>query len=166
MLDNVNKFTISEIVEEIKNASSDSLVYVGTDSKQTKLYTTFITVIIIHYGVKSGHGKGCRVFPFIHSVKKIKELKPRLLEEVNISVSYALDIAYDVEGNIRIPTENIEVHMDINTNPRHKSSVAVKEALAYVQGQHMIPRFKPDALASTGASDWILRRPNLKLKVA
>lgn len=167
MLDKVNKYSIEHIRARVAEAGSDSLVYVGTDSKQTKFHTTFITVVIIHKGAKSNEGgKGCEVFPFVVSVPKIKHLKQKLLQEVNYAMSYALDLVYDSEGNEVVPREIVEVHMDINPNPRHKSSVAVKEALAYVSGQGFTARFKPDALASTGASDWIGRRPNLQAEVA
>jgi uncharacterized protein len=167
MLDKVNKYSINDIRLAISKAGSDSLVYVGTDSKQSKYQTTFITVVIIHKGAKSSTGgRGCEVFPFVTSVPKIKNLKQKLLEEVNIAMKYALDLVYDEEGNIVVPLDIVEVHMDINPNPKHKSSIAVKEAVSYVTGQGLTAKVKPDALASTGASDWLGRRPNLTLEVA
>lgn len=165
MIDKVNKYSIQEIRDEIANAGSDALVYVGTDSKQSKYNTTFITVIIIHRGAKSSEGgRGCQVFPYTHSVPKITNLKQKLAEEVNTVMKFTLDLIYDADGNIVVPLDMVEVHMDLNPNPKHKSYVAVKEAMAYVQGQGLTARIKPYALAATGTSDWIGRRPNLDIR--
>jgi len=106
------------------------------------------------------------VFPFMHSVPRIKNLKQKLLEEVNTAMKFALELIYDEDGNIVVPLEQVEVHMDINPNPRHKSSIAVKEAVAYVTGQGLTARVKPDALAATGTSDWIGRRPNFPAHIS
>jgi predicted RNase H-related nuclease YkuK (DUF458 family) len=52
----------------------------------------------------------------------------------------------------------MEVHLDINPNPKHKSSIAVKEALGWVKGSLGIDaKIKPDSFAATHAADHVVR---------
>lgn len=160
MMDKVNKYTPEEIRAAIKKSAGDSLVYIGTDSSTGKKYTQFITVIIIHHGAKSGNGKGCEVFPYITSLPKYSRgrMKEKLMKEVQISMEHYYSIYYDESGELALPNDTVEIHIDINPDPKHKSSIAVKEAIGYVTGQGLIAKVKPHALAATGTSDWLGRR--------
>ena len=79
-------------------------------------------------------------------------LKQRLLNEVMYAITAATEVI-DVVGD-----RHIEVHLDINPNPAHKSNVAVKEALGYVKGQLGLDAvIKPHAFAATHAADHLVR---------
>jgi len=47
-----------------------------------------------------------------------------------------------------------EVHLDINPNPDHRSSMIVKEAVGYVLAQGLKPVLKPDAVAASAVADF------------
>lgn len=148
---------ISEAVEAIKDSSPESTIYVGCDSirgkvkrKSDEFYTRYSVVVIIHINSKNG-GK---IFPFTMSVKdhgKKDNLKMRLLQEVDLATSVATEIV-DHLGRRRM-----EVHIDVNPDEKHASSVAVKEALGWSRGLGFDTKIKPEGWAATHCADHAVR---------
>ncbi len=136
---------IEEVRRFISECSSQSAVYVGCDSRQLRDKTVFVTVVVIHINSNNG----AKVFWQVDKVSKIESIRQRLMEEVNRAVFVALSIC-DVVGD-----RPFEVHLDINPNPEHRSSVIVKEAVGYVLAQGLTPVLKPDSIAATTAADFI-----------
>ncbi|QES89561.1 ribonuclease H-like YkuK family protein [Rhizosphaericola mali] len=119
-------------------------VCIGTDSQVKGLTTEFATVIVF----LREHNGG---FMFIHTEKTQKKfhIKERMLAEVTMSIEVAyqlcdLFIQYNVD---------MEVHMDINTNPQFKSNSALKDAMSYILGMGFVFKAKPDAFASSSCAD-------------
>jgi len=135
---------IEEVREFIRNSSEDSAIYVGCDSRQFRGKTIFVTVVVVH--INSNHG--AKIFWQVDKVRRIDSIRQRLLEEVNRAVYTALMIA-DVVGS-----RPFEVHLDINPNPDHRSSLIVKEAVGYVLAQGLKPVLKPDAIAASAVADF------------
>jgi len=136
----------------ILESSETSSVYVGADSirykKNDRWYAKYSVVIILHK--ESKHG--CRVFHESVDMPDYGNLKQRLLTEVQLAVSAATEIL-DVLGK-----RHLEVHLDINPNPKYKSNVAVKEALGWVRGSLGIEaEIKPRAWAASTAADHVVR---------
>jgi predicted RNase H-related nuclease YkuK (DUF458 family) len=53
-----------------------------------------------------------------------------------------------------VVAHDIEVHLDINTNEMHNSSLVVNEAVGYIRGMcNVIPMTKPNAWAASYAAD-------------
>ncbi len=136
---------VEEVRRFIEQTSEESSIYVGCDSRQFRGKTIFVTVVVIH--INSNHG--AKIFWKVERLKRIDSIRQRLLEEVNRAVYVALMIA-DVVGN-----RPFEVHLDINPNPDHRSSVIVKEAVGYVLAQGLKPVLKPDAIAASAVADFI-----------
>lgn len=144
------------MIEEAKKAiiasSQQSSVYIGCDSirfrKNKQWYAKYSTVVIVHVDTK----KGGRIFHTSVDMPDYGNLKQRLLMEVQLAVSTATEIV-DVIGD-----RHFEIHLDINPNPNHKSSVAVKEALGWVKGSlGMDAKIKPHSFAATHAADHVVR---------
>ena len=95
-------------------------VCIGTDSQVRGSETEYATVIVL---LRKGRGG----FMFINNDKtKIKmSLKERLL----IEVSRSIDIAYHLCPLFDKYGTELEVHADINTNPRFGSNTALSEAM-------------------------------------
>lgn len=149
---------IDEAREAIQNSSESSSVYIGCDSKrykkQGKWKAKYSTVVIVHKD--SRHG--CQIF--YHTVdmdeydgkEKGGNIKMRMMNEAGLAVQTGLDII-DIVGD-----RHIEIHLDINPNPIHKSSIAIKEAIGWVRGSLGIdPHVKPDGWAATHAADHAVR---------
>lgn len=146
---------IEEAKQAILDSSKESSVYIGCDSirfKKNKMwYAKYSTVIIVHMDSK----RGCRLFHESVDMPDFGSLKQRLLNEVQMAVLAATSII-DVLGE-----RHMEVHLDINPNPKHKSSVAVKEALGWVKGSLGIDaKIKPSSFAATHAADHAVRHLN------
>lgn len=146
---------IEEAKQAIRESSSESSVYIGCDSirfkKNKTWYAKYSTVIIVHMDSKHG----CRLFHESIDMPDYGNLKQRLLTEVQMAVSTATEIL-DVLGK-----RHMEIHLDINPNPAHKSSVAVKEALGWVKGSlGLDAKIKPSSFAATHAADHAVRHLN------
>jgi predicted RNase H-related nuclease YkuK (DUF458 family) len=139
--------------EAILNSSESSSVYIGADSirfkkKDGRWYAKYSTVIILH--VDSKHG--ARIFHKNVEMPDYGNLRQRLITEAGFAIEAASEII-DVIGNRRM-----EIHLDINPNPKHKSNVAVKEALGYVKGTTGLDAvIKPHSFAATHAADHVVR---------
>ena len=146
---------IEEAKQAILDSSKESSVYIGCDSirfKKNKMwYAKYSTVIIVHMDSKHG----CRLFHESVDMPDYGNLKQRLLNEVQMAVMAATEIV-DVLGD-----RHMEIHLDINPNPKHKSPVAVKEALGWVKGSlGLDAKIKPASFAATHAADHAVRHLN------
>jgi predicted RNase H-related nuclease YkuK (DUF458 family) len=74
------------------------------------------------------------------------------MTEVNYAIAAATEIIEVLDGR------HMEIHLDINPNPKHKSSVAVKEALGWVKGTLGLDAIvKPHSFAASHAADHVVR---------
>lgn len=138
--------------EAIRNSSSTSAVYVGCDSirfkKSGRWFARYSVVVVLH--VDGRHG--CQLFHKTEVHPDYGNLHQRLMTEVGYAVEVASDLA-EVIGE-----RPFQIHLDINPNPKHKSSIAVKEAIGYVRGtMGFDPVLKPDAFTATHAADHVVR---------
>jgi len=146
---------LEEAKQAILDSSQSSSIYIGCDSirfrKNKQWYAKYSTVVIVHMDSK----KGCRLFHESIDMPDYGNLKQRLLTEVQHAVATATEII-DVIGD-----RHLEIHLDINSDPKHKSSVAVKEALGWVKGSlGLDAKIKPSAFAATHAADHAVRHLN------
>ena len=123
-----------------KELGNQIKVCIGTDSQVRGLETEFATVIVI---LRKGRGG----FMFINNdkTKNKMSLKERLLIEVSrsIDIAYFLCPLFDKYGT------ELEVHADINTNPRFGSNTALTEAMGYILSMGFTFKAKPDAVAAS-----------------
>lgn len=136
---------IEEVKEFIKGTSEKTAIYVGCDSRQVREKTVFVTVVVVHID----SCRGAKIFWRAERVSRIRSLRQRLMEEVSRAVFMALEIS-EVVGD-----RPFEVHLDINPNPEHNSSVILKEAIGYVLAQGLKPVVKPKSVAATTVADYI-----------
>lgn len=137
-----------EEVEEVLRRERDYLpklvVCIGTDSEVRTAYTKFATVIVF---LREGAGG----FMFLRKSSKMGRvtLKERMIEEVTTSI----EVAYELAPLLKRFGVTMEVHADINPDPKHLSSAAFKEAMGYIKGMGFIFKAKPDAFASSSCAD-------------
>lgn len=144
--------------QAIIESSQESSVYIGADSIRYKKknkktgenewWAKHCVVVVVHTDTK----KGCKLFHRVFDERDFGGIKQRMLTEVNYATQCASEIV-DVIGN-----RSFQIHLDINPDPRHKSSVAVKEALGWVKGMFGIDAMiKPQSWAATHAADHVVR---------
>lgn len=136
---------MEEVKSFIKGTSKNTAIYVGCDSRQIKSHTVFVSVVVVHID----SCRGARIFWKVEKVPRLRSLRQRLLEEVSRAVYLALEIAEVVEQR------PFEVHLDINPNPEHNSSLILKEAIGYVLAQGLKPVIKPNSIAASTVADYI-----------
>ena len=140
-----------EAKKAIAESSPESSVYIGCDSvrykKNGKWRARYSTVIVLHKDSKHG----CQLFYDTVSMDDYGNMKQRLLNEVSYAIAAASEIL-EVIGD-----RHLEIHLDLNTDPKHKSNIAVKEAAGYVMGMGIEHKLKPDAWAATHAADHCAR---------
>jgi predicted RNase H-related nuclease YkuK (DUF458 family) len=141
-----------EAREAIRKSSPQSSVYVGCDSIRYKKnglwYAKYSTVIVLHMD----SNRGCKLFHETVDLPDYGNLKVRLMTEVQFAIAAVEEILPE------LGKRHLEIHLDLNPNPAHKSNVAVKEALGYVQGQLGITaHIKPASWAATHAADHVVR---------
>lgn len=133
-------------------------VYIGADSRRRRKemgiwQINFTTCAVFHLNAKNG----AKVFASVERERDFHgSLKLRLMGEVYRAVEL-----YGFVTEIIEPSR-VEIHLDINPNPKFKSSTVVQEALGYVKGVTGKDAFiKPDAWAASTCADlWEFKVPD------
>jgi predicted RNase H-related nuclease YkuK (DUF458 family) len=146
----------------IEASDPKSIVYIGSDSKcfvKNKVrYVAYVGVIIIHHAGKHGGS----LYRMTRTERDYGNLRQRLMAEVGIAIELATEIIDSVGPR------QFQIHLDINPDPKHKSSICVKEATGYVLGTlGLNPKLKPEAFAASSASDkWAVIHASKKQRAA
>lgn len=143
----MDKF-IEKIKKAITEASASSSFYIGCDSSVSRKReghkeAHYVIVFIVHMN----SANGAKIIHYDCKLPEYGNLKQRLLNEANFAISTAAEIVDLLDGR------KLEIHLDINPNPKHKSNVAVKEALAYAKGMGLDAKVKPHSFAASHAAD-------------
>lgn len=141
---------IELIKANIRETSPETEIMIGCDSqkcrgRKRKGFFQYIVVVIIHIDGKHG----CQIYGAEFIERDYGQLKPRLMNEVYL----ATDVAFQILD--AIGDRKMSIHLDINTDPSHKSNVALKEAVGYVRGMLGVePILKPEAIAASTCADY------------
>lgn len=122
-------------------------ICVGSDSQAYKSHVEYATAIVV---LREGKGG----FMFMRNLKGTKQIsiKERMLKEVTMSVKTAYAICNILDKyNVAL-----EVHADINTDPKFQSNVALKDAMGYILGMGFEFKAKPHAFASSSCADKVV----------
>lgn len=139
---------ITELIENTivkeQKAGHQLKICVGSDSQAYKSHVAYATVIVV---LREGKGG----FMFIKNQKGVTKIgiKERMLKEVTMSIEAAYEICHVLEKY----DVALEVHADINTDPKFESNVALKEAMGYILGMGFVFKAKPYAFASSSCAD-------------
>jgi predicted RNase H-related nuclease YkuK (DUF458 family) len=145
---------IEDIVDLLVTLNSNTRIYLGCDSvrymKGSDAYARFATVLIIH---KNGNS-GCRIFSNVSHERDydLKKNRPRMrmMNEVQKVCELYNQIAPFIDEF------EVEIHLDVNTDPKHGSNCAATEAAGYVLGMTGIePKLKPHGFAASYGADGV-----------
>ena len=142
---------IKEVSTFINGCSAETKIYIGVDSERFRIdgvwCVDYISVVIVHIDGKHG----CKIFGAVERERDYgtpaNKPKMRLMGEVYRAADLYLALSKEV-------AHDISVHLDINPNEIHGSSVAVQEAVGYIKGVcGVIPMIKPNAPAASYCAD-------------
>lgn len=138
---------VANVLMREKEAGHELKVCIGTDSQVKGKITEFATVIVF---IRKGRGG----FMYIHNeiTRQKMSIKQRMLTEVGKSI----EVAYALCNIFSRYSVDMEVHVDINTNPNFKSNDALKEAMGYIMGMGFAFKAKPHAFASSSCANKIV----------
>lgn len=139
---------IIEVIVRERVMGNELKVCIGTDSQVKNKVTEFATVIVF---IRKGKGG----FMYIHNETTTQKMsiKGRMLVEVAKSI----EVAYPLCNIFSRYSLDMEVHVDINTNPSFKSNDALKEAMGYILGMGFVFKAKPDAFASSSCANKVVQ---------
>ena len=143
---------INDLVNLLTTVNNNTKIYFGCDSvrniKNNIWYARYATCVIVH---KNGNN-GCRIFSHetVEPDYDVKMNRPslRLMNEtMKVCEAYTQLIPW-IDGF------DIEIHLDINTDPMEGSSCVAQQAAGYVLGVTGIePKLKPDSFAASNGAD-------------
>lgn len=145
---------IEDMVDLLAVLDSNTKIYLGCDSvrfrKDGRWFARYATVAIVHMN----GNKGCRLFS-TKSVEPDYDLKKnrpsmRLMNEVmKVCELYNQLVPF-------IDEYDVEIHIDVNTDPKHGSNCVASQAAGYVLGVTGIePKLKPDGFAASYGADGV-----------
>lgn len=148
----MRKIDIEQVKEFIETQSTSTKIYLGADSERMKRngkwYADYTLAIVVH--IDGCHG--CKIFGEVQTELDYdyKASKPsmRLMNEV-YKVAELYQKLVDAIGE-----RDVEIHLDINPDLKHNSSIVIQQAVGYIKGVcNVVPMVKPNAFAASYAAD-------------
>ncbi len=148
----MKKIDIAQVKEFIEAQSITTKIYLGADSERMKRngkwYADYTLAIVVH--IDGCHG--CKIFGEVQTELDYdyKASKPsmRLMNEV-YKVAELYQKLVDAIGE-----RDVEIHLDINPDLKHNSSIVIQQAVGYIKGVcNVVPMVKPNAFAASYAAD-------------
>lgn len=137
---------VCDYVKDFAKNNSNIEIIVGTDSQNHGNHTSFSTVIAM-YDV--GHGAHCIYEKWKTPRERVRQ--DRLLKEVEASIRTADKLRSE---GIRIKY----IDIDINCNPRYKSSEVFSTAKGWVEGSGFECRWKTLGPLITTMADYVVKQ--------
>lgn len=146
---------IEELIDLLYTLDDNTKIYIGTDSVRFKSkgrwFAKYATVCIVHKNGKHG----CKMFVARSTEPDydLKKNKPsmRMMNEVMKTCELYTQLAPFID------CYEVEIHLDINLDPKYGSNCAATQAAGYVLGITGLPesqiKFKPSALSASFGAD-------------
>lgn len=148
---------VEEIRSLLKETSPNSRVYIGCDSdrfrdQQSIWHASYTTAVVVHFIDEDGIGRGARVITHTDRMQDYDQNKSRPMLRM-MNEAYKTAEAYQQLEEELLEFE-VEVHLDINDDPKYGSNVARQAAVGYLTGVTGRPvKTKPDAFAASFVAD-------------
>lgn len=143
-----------DLLDLLVTLDSNTKIYFGCDSvkyyKNNQTWAKYATVLIVHMNGNNG----CRIFSNISRERdydlKLNRPKMRMITEARKVCEMYLEVAPIIDEF------DVEIHLDINTDPSEGSHCAAQEAAGYVLGiTGIVPKLKPEGFAASYGADGI-----------
>lgn len=131
-------------VISLRGEGRDIKICIGTDSQKIGNGTRFATAIVF---VVKGNGG------FMYVRKRRNQVPYALRERMMTEIAYSIETAYELEPVIRRLGLEMEIHADINQNPKFPSHASYHEAMGYIKSMGYTFVSKPDAFAASECAD-------------
>ena len=134
-----------DLIPYIKNflaTNENTTIFIGCDSQNSKVATSYAIVIVLHNAGKGGH-----VLYSKEVLPKFRNKFERLWREVEQSVATAEFLRmHDIQ-------KPAYIDLDLNPDPKYQSNQVLRAALGYVEAMGYTPRCKPNAMSASHVAD-------------
>ncbi|MBO9620060.1 MAG: hypothetical protein J7539_13610 [Niabella sp.] len=131
-----------------REMGSQLKVCIGTDSQVKGADTEFATAIVF---IRKGRGG------FMYLTNETTREKMSIRQRMITEVARSIEVAYSLSDVFTSHQVDMEVHVDINTDPMYKSHDALKEAIGYITGMGFVFKAKPEAFASSCCANKVVQ---------
>jgi hypothetical protein len=148
---------LENLIKEELNLNHQLKVSVGTDSQRSRNGYRFATVILITVREDMGGGltigRGGKIISSTYNIKVHGKNKDGVNERMLIEVSKSIEVAYQIAELLDLYGIKIEIHADINPDPKWESNKALSQAIGYILGMGYEFKIKPNSFASSYCAD-------------
>ena len=147
----MKKLDIEQVAEFIRAQSPETKIYLGCDSERLRIdgawHADYVLAIVVHINGNNG----CKIFGAVERERdydqRVDRPRMRLMNEVYRAAQLYLELS-------QVVAHDIEVHLDLNRDNSHNSSIVVNEAVGYIKGMcGVIPMVKPNSWAASYGAD-------------
>lgn len=148
---------LERIIDEQIEKGINLVVSVGTDSQKHGRQYKFATVILITMtedlggGVIVGRGGKIIHTTYTHVFKQMN--KELVNERMVFEVGKSVEVAYEIAPLLDLYGIKLEIHADINPDPKWESNKALQQAVGYILGMGYGFKVKPESFAATNGAD-------------
>jgi predicted RNase H-related nuclease YkuK (DUF458 family) len=136
---------LERIIEEEQGKGNKLRVCIGTDAQRRGRVHKFVTIIAIVVESKGG----ILIYSSEYDNNKMT-INQKLIKEVYRSI----EVAYEINPLLELYDIKLEIHVDINPDEKHNSSIVIQQAVGYIKGMcNVVPMVKPRAFAASYAAD-------------
>lgn len=149
---------LEKLIEESILKKQKLSVSVGTDSQKTSRGKyKFATVILIRVTEDLGGdvtvGRGGMVVSSTYYNEFKAKNKELVNERMVFEVSKSVEVAYLIAPLLDLYDVPLEIHADINPDPKHESNKALQQAIGYILGMGYNFKIKPESIAASYGAD-------------
>jgi predicted RNase H-related nuclease YkuK (DUF458 family) len=147
---------LDNLIKEEFNLNHQLAVSVGTDSQRSGRGYKFATVILITVKEDIGGvivGRGGKIISATYHMNVFNKNKEGVNERMLMEVSKSIEVAYEIAPLLDSHGIKMEIHADINTDPKWESNKALSQAIGYILGMGYEFKVKPSAWAATYCGD-------------
>ncbi|MEX1190188.1 MAG: ribonuclease H-like YkuK family protein [Bacteroidia bacterium] len=138
------ELAVEEVIKRLHAEGREIKLCIGTDSQVKGLSIDMVTVIVFRI-----IGNGGFMFVQKSRIRQKMSMRERMLTEVGASIGVADELREIAVRN----SVDIEIHADINQDPKFPSQQAWQDAMGYTKGMGFTFVSKPDAYASSVCAD-------------
>jgi len=152
----INEY-LESIIQEERALNHQIQVSVGTDSQRDGRKYKFATVILIT--VKEDLGKGVmkglggKVISAEYHISMYSKNKEGVNERMLVEVGKSMEVAMDIAPVLEKYGIKMEIHADINPDPKWESNKAMGAAVGWILGAGYDFKVKPNSWAASYAGD-------------
>ncbi len=148
---------LSKLIEEELAKGYKLKVAIGTDSQRAGRGYKFATVILIARAKDLGggviKGEGGMLISATSTNNMFPKGKAGVNQRMLHEVGKSIEVAYEVADLLDSYGIKLEIHADINPDPKWESNKALSAAIGYILGMGYEFKIKPDAHAASFGAD-------------